>query len=145
MDARVRLVTLGVDDLRRAKAFYVDGLGLEVVLELDEVVFLQWGAGVALALFGAADHATDAGVPLPPGGEPGFARSSLAWNESSPERVDAFLDRAVKAGGTLVKAGQRTTWGGYHGFVADPDGFLWESAWNPGLTVADDGRIRFAS
>ena len=140
MEQRLRLVTLGVRDLRVARAFYVDGLGWEPVLELDEVVFVPVGHGLVLSLWGAQDLAADAGIDLPP---PGPGRFALAHNVDSPAEVDAFLARAVAAGGTLVKPGQAAPWGGYSGYVAAPDGFLWESAWNAGLTADPDGTIRF--
>lgn len=142
MEQRLRLVTLGVRDLRVARAFYVDGLGWAPVLELDEVVFIPIGHGLVLSLWGAQDLADDAGIALPP---PAPGRFALAHNVESAEAVDAFLARAVAAGGTLVKPGHQAPWGGYSGYVADPDGFLWESAWNPGLTADPDGTIRFGA
>ena len=81
-----------------------------------------------LALFPAGDLATDAGVSSEGSG---FSRFALAHNTRSPAEVDALLAEVAAAGGQVVKPGQRTDWGGYAGYFADPDGFLWEVAWNP--------------
>jgi catechol 2,3-dioxygenase-like lactoylglutathione lyase family enzyme len=125
---KISLVTLGVTDLDRARRFYVDGLGLPQREGGDEnVVFLQMGSQV-LALWRRDHMAEDAGVP--PEGE-GFRAFSLAHNVASKEEVDAVLREAVAAGATLLKAGAEAFWGGYTGMFADPEGFLWEVAWNP--------------
>jgi catechol 2,3-dioxygenase-like lactoylglutathione lyase family enzyme len=130
MKPRVSLVTLGVADLARSRRFYVDGLGLPVRdIGSEAVVFLQMGATV-LALWGRQDLAEDAGVS--PEGS-GFRSFSLAHNVTSKAEVDALLRQAVEAGGTLIKPATDAVWGGYTGYFADPDGFLWEVAWNPDM------------
>ena len=129
MEPRVSLITLGVSDLERSRRFYVDGLGLPVRHADDSVVFLQMDA-LVLALWGREDLAADAGIPA--AGE-GFRGFSLAHNVRSKDEVDVVLRQAVEAGGTLVKAGVDAFWGGYTGYFADPDGFLWEVAWNPDM------------
>ena len=141
------MVTLGVQDLARSRAFYRDGLGWEPVLEVgDEVSFFRVGHGLLLGLFGAADLANDVGVEDPVAVRAqGVARMSLAHNMDSEAAVDAELASAAAAGGTVLKPGQRAAFGGYHGYVADPDGFLWEIAYNPGLVFGVDGSVRFTA
>lgn len=141
------MITLGVRDLGVARRFYRDGLGWTPLLEVgDEVSFFQVGFGLLLALFAAADLAIDVGVEEPTAvAAQGVARMSLAHNMDSEAAVDAELVRAAAAGGTIRKAGQRAAFGGYHGYVADPDGFLWEIAYNPGLVFGVDGVVRFTN
>lgn len=130
MQPRVSLITLGVADLQRSRRFYVEGLGLPVRdVGSDEVVFLQMG-NLILGLWDAGSLAEDAGVP--PQGS-GFRSFALAHNVATRQEVDAVLREAVEAGGALVRPGHDAVWGGYTGFFADPDGFLWEVAWNPGM------------
>jgi hypothetical protein len=128
MKPKISLITLGVSDLARSRRFYVDGLGLTPREGGDEnVVFIQMGS-VVLGLWRREDLAADAGVPS--GGE-GFRALSLAHNVESKEEVDVLLRQAVEAGAKLVKPGAEAFWGGYTGYFEDPDGFLWEVAWNP--------------
>jgi uncharacterized protein len=136
----VTLVTLGVSEVAAARRFYVDGLGWTPVLDRPEVVFLQVGHGLVLGLFGRADLAGDATAEA--GSPPGAF--SLACNVDSEAEVDDAVARWVAAGGTVVKPAQVASFGGYHAYLADPDGFRWEVAHNPGLTVAEDGTVRFA-
>ncbi len=127
MDPRISFITLGVEDLERAAQFYEGTLGLTRLPTPPSVVFFEMGK-TWLALYPRRLLAEDAGVPAQGSGFPGFA---LAHNVRSPEEVDALLAQAAQGGGRLVKPGQITDWGGYHGYFADPDGFLWEVAWNP--------------
>jgi catechol 2,3-dioxygenase-like lactoylglutathione lyase family enzyme len=128
MKPRLSLVTLGVSDLERARRFYVEGLGLPVRESGgDDVVFLDMGTMI-LGLWSLTNLAEDAGVS-PEGA--GFRAFSLAHNVPSKEDVDIVVEQAVEAGGALVKPGKDTFWGGYTAYFADPDGFLWEVAWNP--------------
>ncbi|MEM5516176.1 VOC family protein [Henriciella sp. AS95] len=123
----ITLVTLGVDDVQASAAFY-EKLGLKrSSASQEEVAFFDMG-GLALGLFGRESLALDAGVPA---GGTGFNSFSLAWNQPDEASVDASLDRAVKAGGKLVKAAEKVFWGGYSGYFADLDGHLWEVAHNP--------------
>ena len=133
MKPKIGLVTLGVRDLTRAVAFYRDGLGLPApdYKAGDEVAFLPL-EGTWLALFGRADLAKDAGVSAEGSG---FAGVALAHNEPSKAGVDAVFAEALAAGAKLVKAPADTSWGGYSGYFADPDGHLWEVAWNPGIDL----------
>ena len=130
MKPKISLITLGVADLRRAVQFYRDGLKLPLRPGYDEkasIAFFQL-QGTWLALFPWADLAQDAGVWADGSGFRGF---TLAHNVGSAEEVEKTLAEAVAAGAKLVKRGGKTDWGGYDGYFADPDGFLWEVAWNP--------------
>lgn len=138
---RVSLITLGVADLAVSRAFYVDGLGWDPTLDLDEIVFIQVGHGLLIGLFPRDALAADAGQPVPP---VGAAPLSLACNVDSEDEVDAFLALAERAGATILKSGQHASFGGYHGYFADPDGFWWEIAYNPGLVSAADGTMVFS-
>ena len=139
MQPRLDLMTLGVRDLDAARAFYVDGLGWPPVLDVPgEVVFLQIGHGLLLSLYGAADLARDTGDPVPDGP---VTTVNLGQVVASEDEVDAVLAAAVAAGGSVVRPGRRMDWGGYSGFFADPDGYRWEIAHNPGFHVAADGTV----
>ena len=127
MDARVSFITLGVSDLQRSLIYYRDILGLTPRSILDNVVFFELGA-TWLALYPHDLLAEDAGVPCEGGG---FRGVTLAHNVRSPEEVDQLLAIGAQGGGRLVKAGHTAFWGGYTGYFADPDGHLWEVAWNP--------------
>lgn len=132
MQPHLSMVTLGVRDLARAVRFYEEGLGLpRLALDNDAVAFFPL-AGAWLSLFGRDALAADAGVAAEGAG---FSGISLAHNVTSRDAVDATLAQAVAAGGTLVKAGQDVFWGGYSGYFSDPDGHLWEVAWNPFMQV----------
>lgn len=127
MDPRLSLVTLGVTDLDRAREFYRDGLGLPE-RETDGTVAFYDLAGTWLALYPWDALAEDAGVD--PDGS-GFRGVALAHNVRSKEAVDDQLAEAESAGATVVKPAQDVFWGGYSGYFEDPDGHLWEVAWNP--------------
>lgn len=134
---RINLVTLGVRDLARARAFY-EALGfVRSAASQDSVAFYEAG-GVVLALFGRADLAKDAGVTDAP---TGFAAISLAWNVESEALVDAALARAETCGARLAKPAGRAFWGGYLGYFSDPDGHLWEVAYNPFFPLDAEGRM----
>jgi catechol 2,3-dioxygenase-like lactoylglutathione lyase family enzyme len=138
MAQHLNLVTIGVADLARSRAFYVHGLGWEVAFENDEVVFVHLGHGLLLGLFGATDLAADAGVdPLPPGS----GAMALANNVGTNDEVDGVVELAAIAGATVVKRPQAAAFGGYHGYFTDPDGVLWEVAHNPGFAIGADGRV----
>jgi uncharacterized protein len=138
--AHVSLVTLGVDDLDRATRFY-EAMGWirSSVSVAGTVSFLRGGA-VVLALFGRTDLAHAAGVP--PAGALRASDVALAMNVGSPGEVDAVLASAVQAGGQVTSRAAEAEWGGYSGYVADPDGHLWEVAHNPGFLLLADGRIQ---
>jgi catechol 2,3-dioxygenase-like lactoylglutathione lyase family enzyme len=119
------IVTLGVQDLKRSIRFYEAGLAFpRVPYEPETIAFFDLG-GAQLGLFPRDALAEDAGVS--PAGE-GFSGVTLSRFVASSEEVRAFLDRAVRAGGTSIRAARATTWGGFAGYFADPDGHLWEVA-----------------
>ncbi|WP_072376355.1 VOC family protein [Hyphomicrobium sp. NDB2Meth4] len=129
------LVTLGVADLSRARAFYT-AMGLAPSPQgNDNVVFFQMPGGV-LGLYSRAALADDATVDA---AGSGFAGITLACNLDSSADVDAMIARAATAGGRVVKPGQTVFWGGYSGYFADPDGHLWEVAHNPFFAKDDRG------
>jgi uncharacterized protein len=134
MEQRVSLITLGVADLARARAFY-EALGWTTRAGADDdVVFFQTG-GMIVALWGRTELAEDSGVE----DTGGWGGVTLAHNVRSPAKVDAVIDEARNAGATVPRAGAETFWGGYSGVFVDPDGHPWEVAHNPHWTVAEDG------
>jgi uncharacterized protein len=140
VEPRVSLLTLGVSDLERAVAFYRDGLGWpKSDVGGDEVAFFKTG-GVVIALFPRPSFAADADIDVDHVESGGFPRISLAHNVAEEEQVDSVLVEAAEAGATIVKEAQEIFFG-RHGFFADPDGFLWEVAWNPSFPMAADGSI----
>jgi uncharacterized protein len=140
VEPRVSLVTLGVSDLERAVAFYRDGLGWpKSAVGGDEVAFFKTG-GVVLALFPRTSFAADVGVDIDDVEHGAFARFSLAHNVAEERQVDSVLAEADEAGATIVKEAQEIFFG-RHGLFADPDGFLWEVAWNPSFPMGVDGSI----
>ena len=134
MKPRISLITLGVDDLERALRFYRDGLGLSsegiigAEFEHGSVAFFDLENGLKLALWPRASLAHDAGVEVGPRSATEFG---LAHNVGSLEEVDAVMEQARAAGATVVKEAADTFWGGYAGYFHDPDGHLWEVAYNP--------------
>ena len=136
MEQRVSLVTLGVRDLGRARAFY-EALGWRTGAGPDDdVVFFQAG-GMIVGLWGREELAADSGVE----DAGGWGGITLAHNVRSPAEVDAVLAEAERAGATISRWGAATFWGGYSGAFVDPDGHPWEVAHNPGWTLGDDGSI----
>lgn len=129
MEPRISFVTLGVADLERATRFYEEVLGLpRIEMPPDaDVAFFEMGK-TWLALYPRELLAEDAGVPADGSGFAGFA---LAHNVRSEEGVDELLAEVEARGGRVVKPAQAADWGGRTGYFADPDGFLWEVAWNP--------------
>jgi uncharacterized glyoxalase superfamily protein PhnB len=135
MNARVDFITLRVEDLDAATAFYTDGLGWKAILTVPgEVTFLQLGPGQVLALFIASGFDADVGPEVD-------AQCNLAHNVSSEAEVRAAFAAMVGAGATVIKEPQRAVWGGFHGIVLDVAGCCWEIAHNPGWSVADDGTV----
>jgi uncharacterized protein len=138
MEQRVSIVTLGVADLQRSKEFY-ERLGWRRSMSNSEgIVFFQVG-GMALALYPRSELAKDANIS--PGGD-GFSGISLAYNTRNRGEVDTTLEEAKRAGAQILKPAQEAFWGGYSGYFSDPDGFLWEVAWNPFFAIAEDGSLR---
>lgn len=137
MEQRLSLVTLGVRDLAASRAFYKRLGWTESSAGNDEVAFFQC-CGLVFALWSRTALADDAGVQA---GD-GFANISLAYNVRLKSEVDATLEEARKAGARLLRAASDTSWGGRTGYFADPDGFAWEVAWNPGFAILPDGGIK---
>lgn len=136
MEQRVSLITLGVDDLARARRFYEDGLGWVAHSAPEGVAFYQL-PGIALALFGRSDLAEDAHHPV----DGRFSGITIAINQRTEGDVDAVLAQAEAAGATILKRAEKVFWGGYSGYFADPDGHVWEVALNPQWTINDDGTL----
>jgi catechol 2,3-dioxygenase-like lactoylglutathione lyase family enzyme len=136
----VSLLTLGVSDLEKAVAFYRDGLGWpKSEVGGEEVAFFKTG-GVVIALFPRPSFAADAGIDVDDVEHGGFSRVSLAHNVAEEKQVDSVLSEAAQAGAMIVKEAQEIFFG-RHGFFADPEGYLWEVAWNPSFPMAEDGSI----
>ncbi|MEM7042792.1 MAG: VOC family protein [Pseudomonadota bacterium] len=136
MHQRVSLITLGVDDIAKARAFY-ERLGWKASsASMEEIAFFQVGS-LGLALYPKKHVAVDIAIPEPP--SPGG--TTLACNVESEELVDRFLEEAVAAGGRLLVAARHMPWGGYVGSFADPDGHPWEIAHVPSLPLSEDGAL----
>jgi uncharacterized protein len=126
MKPHVAIITLGVRDFARARSFYSEGLGWPIQQEDDNwVCFLLGDGSSALTLYPWDELATDAEVPADGSG---FRGVTLAYNVRSQERVDEVLTEAERAGGTITKPAKPASWGGYSGYFADPEGYLWEVA-----------------
>ena len=142
MKPRITLITLGVDDLERAVRFYRDGLGLATPgivgakFEHGAVAFFDLQAGLKLALWPRRSIAHDTQMEL---GRRSATEFTLGHNVSSKLEVDATMEQARGAGAHIVVPAHDTFWGGYAGYFQDPDGHLWEVAWNPEWTTEDDG------
>ena len=140
MEQRLSLVTLGVGDLARAERFYAalgwspspaSGAGEVVFCQLPAMVRGRWRRAALAADAGLQDSAPGAG----------FGGMALAYNTRSKHEVAAVLAAARAAGGRIARAAEDKPWGGHGGYFSDPDGHLWEVAWNPFWTVAADGAI----
>ena len=134
MDARITLITLGVDDLERSLSFYRDGLGLAsegvvgTEFEHGAVAFFPLQHGLTLAIWPRDSIAHDTGLP---NAAPSPTELTIGHNVGSRETVDDVMTQAVGAGATVIKRAAETFWGGYAGYFQDPDGHVWEVAWNP--------------
>jgi uncharacterized glyoxalase superfamily protein PhnB len=138
MQPHITLLTLGVDDLERAVAFYRDGLGFSTQgiigteFENGAVAFFQLQPGLKLALWPRKSLCADSGLPMQASSATEMA---LGHNVASQEEVDAVMRQAKQAGAKIVKAAQPTFYGGYAGYFQDPDGHLWEVAFNPSFAT----------
>jgi catechol 2,3-dioxygenase-like lactoylglutathione lyase family enzyme len=141
MKPRITLLTLGVDDLERALRFYRDGLGLATEgivgkeFEYGAVAFFDLQSGLKLALWPRKSLAHDTGLAQTPASPTDL---SIAHNVGSKAEVDQVMAQAKKAGATIVKGAHDTFYGGYAGYFQDPDGHLWEVAWNPQWKSPDE-------
>jgi len=139
MKPRITLLTLGVDDLERALRFYRDlGFGSDGIVgaqfEHGAVAFLDLQNGLKLALWPRKSLAHDTALAVSPHSPTEF---SIGHNVASRKEVDEVMAQAGRAGATIVKPAIDTFWGGYAGYFQDPDGHLWEVAWNPAFNIAD--------
>jgi uncharacterized protein len=140
MEQRLSLITLGVTDLGRARAFY-EALGWSTSAKPDDdVVFFQAG-GMVVGLWGRGQLAEDSGVS----DSGGWGGVTLAYNARSREDVDAVLAQAKEAGAMIARSGAETFWGGYSGVFIDPEGHPWEVAHNPFWTIHEDGSISLST
>lgn len=135
MVPKLSVVTLGVADIARARAFY-EALGFKASRDSNASVTFFDAGGVVLALFARSALAKDAAVD---DSGPGFSGVSLAWNVGDEAAADAAMALALKAGARTLKPAQKAFWGGYHGYFADPDGHIWEVAHNPFWPLDADG------
>jgi hypothetical protein len=138
MEQRVSLITLGVADTARSRAFY-EALGWKAAFENEEVVFFQLN-GIVLGLFRRDSFDLDMKRD-----NDGTGRITLAYNVRDRSDVDPALDRAVSAGGSLLKRAEEAPWGGYSGYFADPDGHAWEVAHNPAWTISAAGHVEMSA
>jgi catechol 2,3-dioxygenase-like lactoylglutathione lyase family enzyme len=140
MKPRISVLTLGVDDLERTVAFYRDGLGLATEgiigkeFEHGAVAFFDLQSKLKLAVWAQHDIAHDTGLPRTARCPTEF---TIGHNVSSKSEVDSVMERARKAGATVIKEAQDTFYGGYAGYFQDPDGHVWEIVWNPAFIPAD--------
>lgn len=143
MEPRLSIVTLGVADVAKARRFY-EALGFTASAASQPSITFFTAGGVVLALYGRAALAEDARVADAPVADcgPSFSGVTLAHNCRSETEVDAVLSHAVAQGATLKKSAEKVFWGGYSGYFADPDGQLWEVAYNPHFTFNDAGHLR---
>jgi uncharacterized protein len=137
-DAILSLVTLGVSDLERSIAFY-ETIGFRRKAKAAQGVGFFHAGAMSFAVWPADELAEDANTAM--AAIPAFRGVALAWNCRSEAEVDAAVACARRAGATVPKPPQKTFWGGYAGYFADPDGHLWEVAYNPGFPLSGDGRL----
>ena len=140
MKPRITILTIGVDDLEVAVRFYRDGLGLPTEgivgtgFEHGAVAFFDLQAGMRFAVWPRRSISHDTGIPEAPRSPTEF---TIGHNVESRDAVDAVMEQAAMAGATIIKPAGETFWGGYAGYFQDPDGHLWEIAWNPDIEVED--------
>jgi catechol 2,3-dioxygenase-like lactoylglutathione lyase family enzyme len=134
MQQQISVITLGTDDLVRSRRFYVDGFGWTPVFENDEIVFYQMN-GLVLGTWHrpALEQDTNRSAPAGPGA---FA---LAHNVPARGDVEPVMQQLLDAGGTLLRPADAPPHGGFRGYVADPDGYAWEIAWNPAWLIDENG------
>jgi len=140
MKPRIKVITLGVNDLEKSLAFYRDGMGLPTKgivgeeYEAGAVVFIDMNDDLILGLYPRTSLAKDARIAKTP---PSPTEFSIGHNVGSKQEVDEVMEQARKAGAIITKEAQDTFWGGYAGYFQDPDGHLWEVAWNPAWKFED--------
>jgi catechol 2,3-dioxygenase-like lactoylglutathione lyase family enzyme len=138
MQQQVSVITLGIDDLPRSRRFYGTGFGWTPVFENDEIAFYQMN-GFVLGTWQASALAGD----MQRNNAAGCAPFALAHNVTAQDKVAPLIDQLVAAGGTLLRAADAPPHGGFRGYVADPDGHVWEIAFNPAWAIDERGLVRF--
>jgi catechol 2,3-dioxygenase-like lactoylglutathione lyase family enzyme len=139
MQQQIAVVTIGIDDLPRSKRFYGEGFGWRPVFENVEIVFYQMN-GLILGTW--LNTALCEDMQRPSSGDV-RARIALAHNVQAKADVEPLMDALLAAGGSLLRAADAPTHGGYRGYVADPDGHAWEIAWNPAWLINEQGHVTF--
>ncbi len=140
MKQRINVLTIGVDDLEQSLEFYRDGMGLQTEgivgteFEHGAVVFFDLNNGMKFALYERKNLARDAGIPLRSKSATEFSIGHLV---NSKKEVDKIMEQAKRAGAQIIKPARDTFWGGYGGYFEDPDGHLWEVAWNPAWEIEE--------
>lgn len=138
MEQQISVVTLGVDDLARSRRFYVDGFGWQPVFENEDILFYQMN-GFVLGTW--LRRALEADMGRASAGPGAFC---LAHNVRARDEVQPALVRLAEHGGQILKPAAETFYGGFAGYVADPDGHGWEIAWNPHWPISPEGHVRFS-
>ena len=141
MEQRISIITLGVSDLKKARAFY-DALGWKVASEdqVEEIVAYDL-QNMTLALYPLNKLAEDAKIPVE---RSGYSTITIAYNVNSETEVNETLEEVQKAGGKLIKTAEKVFWGGYSGYFSDPDGNLWEVAYNPFAPLGPKGEFQWS-
>ncbi len=140
MEQRLSMITLGVADLKRAKAFYENVVGWKAAPGPPEIAFFDLG-GLVFSLYPQADLAKDRNARFDDSDGHGNQSFALAHNARSKAAVDSIFARLKDKGATIVKEPEEVFWGGYSGYFSDPDGHCWEVAYNPHWTIGEDGRV----
>jgi uncharacterized glyoxalase superfamily protein PhnB len=140
VDQSVSFFTVATADLNAAWTFYVEGLGWEPLMNVpEEIIFFQAAPGVVLGFFEASRFVEDMNSPKGSAAIP--AGFTLSHNVQTEAEVDAILEAAAAAGAKILKPAQHAAFGGYHGHFQDPNGVVWEVAFNPGWRVDTDGKV----
>ncbi len=140
MEQRLSMITLGVANLERAKAFYENVVGWKAAPGPPEIAFFNLG-GIVFSLYPHEDLAKDMNTDADDSGDISSHGFALAHNARSKEEVDLIFSRLKDNGARIVKEPEEVFWGGYSGYFSDPDGHSWEVAYNPHWTIQKDGRI----
>jgi catechol 2,3-dioxygenase-like lactoylglutathione lyase family enzyme len=141
MRQKLTLITLGVEDIRRATDFYEKGLGWKrSAASMDDMILFPLG-GIVLGLYPRKLLAEDAGVDA---NSSGFSGITLSYNAKSEKEVEEVLDKVEKLGASIVKSAQKVFWGGYHGYFKDPDGHIIEVAFNPYWEMDENDNLKLA-
>ena|SRR5579872_756797 len=139
MDPRISIVTLGVKDLETSLRFYRDGMGFPTTKKTEDGIIFFQTQGVCLALYPYEKLGGDVSEKFA-GPRSKFTGITLAHNVRTRVEVDQVLEQARRAGATIEKPAQDTSWGGYSGYFSDPDGYLWEAAWGA-FDFREDGSL----